>query len=153
MPDNTIQIKRSYANDAPVSLANGELAYSFTSNNLFIGANSDANVVIKIAGGSDVALLNVTPGTLQNSAALVVNSTGGIDTLTIGSFSVTSSETESLNASANVDGNNFNSTHGVYANTLTANVANLVSIQATDITVNNSLTVDGDIVLRGDSLT
>lgn len=153
MPDNTIQIKRSYSNDAPVSLANGELAYSFTSNNLFIGANSDANVVIKIAGGSDVALLNVTPGELQNGAALVVNSTGGIDTLTIGAFSVTSSETESLNASANVDGNNFNSTHGVFANTLTANIANLETIQATDITVNNSLTVDGDIVLRGDSLT
>lgn len=153
MPDNIIQIKRSYANDAPTSLANGELAYSFTSNNLFIGVNSAANTVIKVGGGSDVALLNVTPGELKNGAALVVNSTGGIDTLEIGTFSVTTSATQSLNASANVDANNFNSIHGVYANTLTANVANVVTVQATDITVNNSLTVEGDIILRGDSLT
>ena len=153
MSNNVIQIKRSYANDTPVSLANGELAYSFTSNNLFIGSNSDSNTVIKIGGASDVALLNVTPGTLQNGAAVVVNSTGGVDTLTIGSFSVESQQTTSLDASANVNANNVNVTQGLYSNTIDANTANVATIQATDITVNNSLTVEGDIVLRGDSIT
>ena len=37
MTDSVIQIKRSTTNATPTSLANGELAYSFASNNLFIG--------------------------------------------------------------------------------------------------------------------
>ena len=84
MSNTVIQIKRSHTNATPTVLANGELAYSFQSNNLFIGANSDTNEVIKIGGGSDVALLNVTPGTAKNGAAIVSNTTGGIDALTIG---------------------------------------------------------------------
>jgi len=34
---NIIQIKRSQSNNAPVSLSNGEIAYSYSSNKLFIG--------------------------------------------------------------------------------------------------------------------
>ena len=41
--NTTIQILRSYANTAPVSLNDGELAYSFLSNTLFIG-DTDGNV-------------------------------------------------------------------------------------------------------------
>jgi len=48
MANTTIQILRSYANTAPLSLADGELAYSFVSNQLFIG-NSN-NAVIPVAG-------------------------------------------------------------------------------------------------------
>ena len=54
MSNTVIQIKRSHTNATPTVLANGELAYSFQSNNLFIGANSDTNEVIKIGGGSGV---------------------------------------------------------------------------------------------------
>jgi len=43
--NTVIQIKRSHVNATPTVLANGELAYSFQSNNLFIGANSDTNEV------------------------------------------------------------------------------------------------------------
>lgn len=35
--NTTIQILRSYANTAPPSLNDGEMAYSFVSNTLFIG--------------------------------------------------------------------------------------------------------------------
>jgi len=48
MANTSIQILRSYANTAPSSLADGELAYSFKSNTLFIG--NTTNHVIPIAG-------------------------------------------------------------------------------------------------------
>ena len=49
MPANTtIQILRSYSNTAPSTLEDGELAYSFVSNTLFIGSNT--NQIISIGG-------------------------------------------------------------------------------------------------------
>ena len=36
MPDSIIQIKRSSTNATPTSLANGEIAYSFLSNNFLL---------------------------------------------------------------------------------------------------------------------
>lgn len=56
MANTTIQILRSYANTSPSSLEDGELAYSFVSNTLFIGsANSQ---IIEIGGPNYIA--NVT---------------------------------------------------------------------------------------------
>ena len=139
MSNTVVQIKRSNTTATPANLVYGELAYSLVSNNLFIG--TDANTVIKIGGGSDVALLNVTPGVLTNSAALVVNSTGGVDTLTIGTFTVGSQTTDNLDATQNVTANIFTS------NTVTSGNGNF-----TDVNVSNTLTVNGDIVLRGDNI-
>lgn len=48
-----IQIKRSQTQDTPSSLANGELAYSYSSNKLFVG-QTDANsspVTVEYIGG------------------------------------------------------------------------------------------------------
>ena len=53
MSNTTIQILRSYVNDAPPSLHDGELAFSFTSNTLFIGDNS--NNIIGIGGSGYIA--------------------------------------------------------------------------------------------------
>ena len=139
MSNTVVQIKRSNTTATPANLVYGELAYSLVSNNLFIG--TDANTVIKIGGGSDVALLNVTPGVLTNSAALVVNSTGGVDTLTIGTITVGSQTTDNLDATQNVTANIFTS------NTVTSGNGNF-----TDVNVSNTLTVNGDIVLRGDNI-
>ena len=141
MSNTVIQIKRSHVNATPTVLANGELAYSFQSNNLFIGANSDTNEVIKIGGGSDVALLNVTPGAVKNGAALVANSTGGIDTLTVNTLSIGTQSGDNLSATGNVTANI------VISNTVTATDGNFV-----DVNVSNTLTVNGDIVLRGDNI-
>jgi len=137
--NTVVQIKRSNTTATPANLVYGELAYSLVSNNLFIG--TDANTVIKIGGGSDVALLNVTPGILTNSAALVVNSTGGVDTLTIGTFTVDSQTSENIDVTQNVTANIFTS------NTITSGNGNF-----TDVNVSNTLTVNGDIVLRGDNI-
>ena len=139
MSNTVVQIKRSNTTATPANLVYGELAYSLVSNNLFIG--TDANTVIKIGGGSDVALLNVTPGILTNSAALVVNSTGGVDTLTIGNFTVSSQTNEILDVTQNVTANIFTS------NTITSGNGNF-----TDVHVSNTLTVNGAIVLKGDKI-
>jgi hypothetical protein len=53
MSNTTIQILRSYVNPQPPTLHDGELAYSFTSNTLFIGDN--ANDVIAIGGSGYIA--------------------------------------------------------------------------------------------------
>ena len=41
----TIQILRSYSNTTPTTLDDGQLAYSFVSNTLFIGSNTGIKVV------------------------------------------------------------------------------------------------------------
>ena len=66
MANTTIQILRSYTTYKPSngSLADGELAYSFSSNTLFIG-NAN-NAVIEIGG----------PGYIQNAAVLLVDGGG-----------------------------------------------------------------------------
>ena len=54
MSANTkIQILRSYANTTPSSLEDGELAYSFLSNTLFIGDSSGD--IIEIGGPNYIA--------------------------------------------------------------------------------------------------
>ena len=70
MANTTIQILRSYTTNKPPdgTLADGELAYSFASNTLFIGNNSNvnSNSVIAIAG----------QGYIQNVAILLVDGGG-----------------------------------------------------------------------------
>jgi hypothetical protein len=56
MSNTTIQILRSYANTRPSSLADGELAYSFASNTMFIG--DQYGDIIEIGGPNYIA--NVT---------------------------------------------------------------------------------------------
>ena len=102
MPDNIIQIKRSSNTASPSELFAGELAYSYVSNNLYIGTES--NTVIKIAGGRDVELLDVTPGVLTNSAALVANSTGYIDQLKTLDFVANTIQTNSLSVVNTITG-------------------------------------------------
>ena len=66
---NLIQIKRSTTTATPVSLANGEFAYSSNGDVLYIGANGGVQAI----GGKRV------PGTLTANQALVANATSGID--------------------------------------------------------------------------
>jgi len=87
--DNIIQIKRSDSTSAPESLEYGELAYSFSSNNLFIGTSS--NTVITIAGGSFMDYLNHTPGTLTANSAIIVDVNSNIDNLSVENFRIQSS--------------------------------------------------------------
>ena len=56
MANTTIQILRSYANTVPQELLDGELAYSFASNTLFIG--DQYGDIVEIGGPNYIA--NVT---------------------------------------------------------------------------------------------
>jgi hypothetical protein len=51
---STIQILRSYSNTAPTTLEDGQLAFSFLSNTLFIGSNTGSVIAI-----SDQATANL----------------------------------------------------------------------------------------------
>jgi hypothetical protein len=59
--NTTIQILRSYANTRPTSLEDGELAYSFASNTMFIG--DQYGEIIEIGGPNYIA--NVTINTVD----------------------------------------------------------------------------------------
>ena len=61
MANTVIQILRSYVNTAPANLADGELAYSFVSNTLFIGTAN--NQIVQIGGPNFIA--NVTINTID----------------------------------------------------------------------------------------
>jgi hypothetical protein len=61
MANTVIQILRSYANTRPTTLDDGELAYSFVSNTLFIG--SQYNQIIEIGGPNYIA--NATINTVD----------------------------------------------------------------------------------------
>ena len=70
MANTTIQILRSYANSAPSNLADGELAFSYLSNTLFIGSTTLnvetqlwTNNIISIGGPDYIAnAINIIDG-------------------------------------------------------------------------------------------
>jgi len=76
----TIQIKRSSSTATPTSLQNGELAYSATSNKLFIGRPGGGTGDVDAIGGKlYVDMLDHTAGTLTASSAIVVDANSKID--------------------------------------------------------------------------
>ena len=77
MANNLIQIRRSNTSSTPTTiLAGGELAFSYNSNNLFIGAQSGVgSAAVKIAGAKYGYLDNfTTPGTLYANATIITDS-------------------------------------------------------------------------------
>lgn len=83
---STIKIKRSGTSASPLALYSGELAYSWVSNKLYIGignTNSDDASIVAIGGEAFTQYLNVTPGTLSPSSAIVVDANSKIDNLLV----------------------------------------------------------------------
>jgi len=70
MSNTTIKIKRSFANTSPNSLLEGELAYSYASNSLFIGSQS--NTPITIAAANVVGRVSALEAN-SNTAVLAYN--------------------------------------------------------------------------------
>ena len=80
----TIQIKRSSSTATPTSLQNGELAYSATSNKLFIGRPGGGTGDVDAIGGKlYVDMLDHTAGTLTASSAIVVDANSKINNLLV----------------------------------------------------------------------
>jgi len=105
---STIQILRSYANSTPSTLADGQLAYSFVSNTLFIGSNTG---VISIGDPSTAVI--------ARSAQANTIYTQGVDTTQNTAIAATDGKMQSAYNQANVTAGGL----------ITAN-ANTVYIQA-----------------------
>ena len=120
MANNLIQIKRSTTTDAPASLANGELAVSFTntSNSIFIGdpRNAIPGTPLRVGGGKYSFLHQSTlngggGGVLTANAVVITNANNFIDqfktnTLVIGPDGTSNtSATFVVSGTANVTGN------------------------------------------------
>lgn len=88
---NLIQIKRSLNTATPVSLANGELAFTANGDVLYIGSNGS----IEAIGGKRV------PGTLTANQALVANSTSYLDVIKTANLYIGSATVNAINAVAN----------------------------------------------------
>ena len=104
----TIKIKRSTTTAVPSSLTAGELAYSDSSDKLFIGAPAD-NAVVAIGGKVYVDMLDHTAGTLTASSAIVVDANSKIDQLLVDNITIdgntitSSSGNLQLNPTASLD--------------------------------------------------
>jgi hypothetical protein len=73
-----IQIKRSNVTSTPSSLAEGELAYSLVSKNLFIGTAGGSNIEV-IGGNTDhVKLAGIEAGAQVNTVTSVAGKTGTV---------------------------------------------------------------------------
>ena len=77
-----VKIKRSSTTASPTTLNQGEMAYSSTSDKLFIGQPGDAEVTV-IGGKLYVDMLDHTAGTLTASSALITDSGGKLDQLKV----------------------------------------------------------------------
>ena len=86
----TILIKRSTSTATPSSLTAGELAYSDSSDKLFIGAPAD-NAVTVIGGKIFMDMLDHTAGTLTTSSALIADGSGKLDIFKTGNITLTGS--------------------------------------------------------------
>lgn len=86
MPANTlIQIRRSQSTNVPPSLANGEIAYSFSSNKLFIGQTDlttsatsvewiGGKLVVDKVANLESVVANITDGSFTHADLSVTNS-------------------------------------------------------------------------------
>ena len=130
---NIIKIKRSSSTATPLSLNEGELAFSYLSGKLFIG-NSSAVIPI---GGEHV------PGVLTANQALVANATSGIDKIIVSNAVI---DSVWANGAAGTDGQTLtsNSTGGVYWAAPVTSLAGLSDVTLSSTSNNDLLIYDAD---------
>ena len=96
-----IKIKRSNSTATPSSLSAGELAYSETSQKLFIGRPNDG-AVIDIGGELYTDMLDHTAGTLTADSAIVVDSSSKVNRLLTGDIRINNTTNQIDTASGNL---------------------------------------------------
>lgn len=134
-----IQIKRSFANGAPVTLSEGELAYSFKSDTktLYIG---DGTNIIPIGGEADhTKLAGIEAGAQVNTVTSVAGKTGAVTLVKADITNFTESDYVHTTGTETIGGNKTFSNDVIISGDLTVNGA---------VTHINSTTVDiGDNIL------
>ncbi len=104
-----VKIKRSTTTAVPNTLSKGELAYSSTSDKLFVG-NPDDSAVEVIGGKLYVDMLDHTAGTLTASSALIADASSklnilNVDNITFNGNTISSTDTNGdLNITPNGTG-------------------------------------------------
>lgn len=164
MSNSQIQILRSYANTTPLSLNDGELAYSFVSNTMFIGDQYGDIIAIGgqvYANKANNALANTTGtfgGDLTIAGNLVVRGT----TVTVNTEIINQNEIVAGTLTANTISANGIYDNGVellnYSNTINvtaqaafaqANVANNAAQAAYNFANNISASLSGNTIILG----
>lgn len=150
MANSTIQILRSYSNTAPSTLNDGELAYSFVSNTLFIG--DQYGDIIQIGGQSFANNINAAYN-LANSAYTLANSGGNslqntASIVTAGNLTV-SGNLSVLGTTTTINTEIINQQE-IVAGKLTAN-ANIASVNTStgSIVVVGGVGVSGNVYANG----
>ena len=103
MANNLIQIKRSNTSSTPANtLYAGELAYSYSANSLFIGAQTGISAAAVKVGGSKYSYIDqATQGSLTANAVILVDANAFIsNTYTAGLFIGSSIASPAANATA-----------------------------------------------------
>jgi hypothetical protein len=89
-----IQIKRSQSTNVPSGLANGEFAYSFSNDKLFIGQTDSATAAVTndvVGGAYFTNMLDHVHGTLTGNSAIVVDTNSHVNNIITGGLKLTSS--------------------------------------------------------------
>jgi hypothetical protein len=159
MASNTeILIKRSFATATPANLAAGELAYSYTSNNLFIGT-PDGVSALEIGGFKN---FGITPNSYGSTTAIPIIRVGANGVITNISTAAISS-TLNISGDTGTDAINLLTdtlgfvgasgiTSAVTANTVTFNVDNTVFRANTPIVtqyIDSSVQIAGNLTVLG----
>jgi hypothetical protein len=130
---SSIQILRSYANTIPTTLLDGQLAYSFVSNTLFIGSNTGvisigdpSTAVIARSARSNTIVTQGVDTTQNTNIQLAYNQANTGTVLAQAAFNSANNVTPQIQPSFNV------------ANSASANT---IITQGVDVTQNNRLTI------------
>lgn len=102
---NTIKIKRSTSTATPSdgSLSAGELAYSSSSNKLFVGHPDGSTQAPQVIGGKLYTdMLDHTAGTLTASSAIIVDSSSKIDVLNVDNITINGNAITSTNTNGDI---------------------------------------------------
>lgn len=105
MSATVIKIKQSENTATPANniLAKGELAYSFASNKLFIGYETNGDIVAHDIGGKIYAdYLDHNPGTLTANSAIITDSNNKIDQLIVDNVKIDGNTISSQNTGGNL---------------------------------------------------
>ena len=155
MAGNTeILIKRSLGTNVPVSLQQGELAYSYSSNTLFIGTPDGAGS-IEIGHRSDLSNLTAnTYGDATHIPIITVDSHGTVTNVTTSAISTTLnlSSDDGSNTMSLLDGTLTISGGEGITTSIDGNSVVLIDVDNTVVRANTAganQTIDGDVNISG----
>ena len=136
-----IHILRSYANTSPTHLLDGQLAYSFVSNTLFIGSNTGVKIItdpsVRILAQAGYNQANA--GTSLAQAAYNLANTESSQVFTQAAYNTANSAQANTVVTQGVD-TTQNTNISLLQGAMASANANILSLFAIDITQNTSIT-------------